>query len=98
MRTLLRELQDAYKDWHDPIPLVLELALGECDVGGLVERNEPLASIPRFEVLYQVSHLDRWYTKRTNSGTTPAAVLVGDAAHGLPINLAQVQRRGIHSS
>lgn len=41
---------------------------------------------PRFEELYAAPPLARWWSA---GGGDPRVVLVGDAAHGLPINLAQ---------
>ena len=76
-------LRAAYDGWHAPIPRVLhavacdaaEAAMASASSDG--DENAPL----RCERLQVAPQLERWWCGR--------AALVGDAAHALPINLAQ---------
>ena len=89
--TALRELREAYDGWHEPIPQVLHFAAcaaAEAAMGG------PSASAgggPRWERLWTAPTLPSWQA-------SSRVVLVGDAAHGMPINLAQGAACGIEGA
>ena len=70
-------LRGTYDGWHEPIPGVLHAVA--CDVAKAVMASE--SSTLRCDRIHVVPHINRWWDGRT--------VLVGDAAHALPINLAQ---------
>ena len=82
----LRLLRDAYDGWHAPIPQVLHAAAcaaaeaamaTSAGSGGAADGGAHV----RWERVYEAPRLARWHHGR--------AVLVGDAAHGMPHNLAQ---------
>ena len=82
-------LRAAYNGWHEPIPRLLHAVA--CEVaeaamaagGGAAADDGAAAGAPplRCERLHVTPRTARWWAGR--------AVLVGDAAHALPINLAQ---------
>jgi 2-polyprenyl-6-methoxyphenol hydroxylase-like FAD-dependent oxidoreductase len=82
-------LRAAYNGWHEPIPRLLHAVA--CEVaeaamaagGGAAADDGAAAGAPplRCDRLHVTPRTARWWAGR--------AVLVGDAAHALPINLAQ---------
>lgn len=102
----IRELRDAYSGWHSPIPAVMHAAACEAaefamagggrgggggsstSTAAAAERPHPL----RWERLYEAPpQLSAWH----KGGS---AVLIGDAAHAMPINLAQGAAAGIEGA
>ena len=82
--TALRALRDAYEGWHEPIPRVLHFAAcaaAEAAMASSTASKAQVAGKPWWERLVVAPRMKKWYTQR--------AVLIGDAAHGMPINLAQ---------
>ncbi len=84
----LADLRQAYDTWHGPIRDCLAHVV-ECDdaaagATGADDSDAPSSGADgglRFERLHAAPPLTRWAAGR--------AVLLGDAAHGIPINLAQ---------
>ena len=82
-------LRAVYDGWHEPIPRLLHAVA--CEVaeaamaagGGAAAEDGTAAGAPplRCDRLHVTPRTARWWSGR--------AVLVGDAAHALPINLAQ---------
>ena len=98
----LARLRQAYAGWHDPIPAVLHAAAcaeAEAQMGSHNERDggphrhqdlDIAQGMVRCQRIVTVPPLSRWHTRR--------CVLVGDAAHGMPINLAQGAAAAIEGS
>ena len=74
------ELREAYDGWHEPIPQVLHAAACAAAEAAM-SRGAASADAMHTEHVRAAPALRRWWRGR--------AVLVGDAAHALPINLAQ---------
>lgn len=79
--TAIGALRDAYGDWHEPIPRVLHAAACAVAEAAAASDDAAVAAALRWEPVLAAPTLERWACGR--------AVLVGDAAHGMPINLAQ---------
>jgi 2-polyprenyl-6-methoxyphenol hydroxylase-like FAD-dependent oxidoreductase len=84
----MASLRAAYEGWHDPIPTVLHAAACAAAEASMAQEQAaaPAHSMDAFraERVLMAPPLPaggRWWTGR--------CVLVGDAAHALPINLAQ---------
>ena len=89
----LRLLREAYDGWHPPIPRVLHFAAckaAEVAMGGGQAALASAAGAPRWERVWAAPTLPSW--------RVPRAVLLGDAAHGMPINLAQGAACGIEGA
>lgn len=88
----LQLLRQAYAGWHDPIPAVLHAAAcaeaaslmsghGAAAGGRAAAPAEMARGLVRCQKEAALPRLPSWHTRR--------AVLIGDAAHGMPVNLAQ---------
>lgn len=88
--TALRLLREAYDGWHQPIPKVLHFAACAAAEAAMGGPSSSSLGVPRFERLFMAPKLSTWHSRR--------AVLVGDAAHALPINLAQGAAMGIEGA
>jgi 2-polyprenyl-6-methoxyphenol hydroxylase-like FAD-dependent oxidoreductase len=92
----LQLLREAYAGWHDPIPAVLHAAAcGEAaalmaSAGSSGTPPNVAGGLVRCEKETAVPRLPSWHTRRI--------VLVGDAAHGLPVNMAQGASAGIEGA
>lgn len=84
----MASLRAAYEGWHDPIPTVLHAAA--CAAAEASMAQEPAAAPAHSMDAFRAERVlaappsiagGRWWSGR--------CVLVGDAAHALPINLAQ---------
>ena len=88
----LGALRDAYADWHEPIPRILHAAACATAEAAMTHGKDgehgqtgsgsmAAAAAFRSERVMMAPRLEQWWEGRV--------VLVGDAAHALPINLAQ---------
>ena len=72
----VREVMSDFDGWHKPIPRVLQHAAAATSSSASTD-----AQGLRWERVYEAPRLGSWHAGR--------AVLLGDAAHGMPHNLAQ---------